>query len=133
MADGDLSVLAGDKKRLRLENRNLTRRGIAHVADRTRATQTIQVRLIERFRDVSHGPLLPQFDTVGSDNAARLLPAVLQRIQTQVSQARSVGMTINPEDATLFSQLADLDFCQLSCPNAVFVVEIFATIHKTND
>ena len=58
---------------------------------------------------------------------------MLQRVQTQVSQARGVGMAVNSEDATLFTQLADLDFGQLSCPNAVFVVEIFSTIHKTND
>ena len=69
MADGDLSVLAGNEERLRLENRNFTRRRIAHVADRTRAAQTIELRLRERFRDVSHLAFLAKFDTVGCDNA----------------------------------------------------------------
>jgi len=133
MANGDLSVLAGYEKRLCFENRNLARRGIAHVTYRIRAAQTIEVYLLKRFRDVPHLPLLTEFDTVGSDNATRLLPAMLQRIQTQVGQARGVGMTKNPEDATLFSQLADLDFRQLNCPTLRFVVEIFVTIHKTND
>jgi hypothetical protein len=133
MADGDLSVLAGNEERLRLENRNFTRRRVAHVADRTRAAQAIELWLRERFRDVSHLAFLAEFDAVGRNNATRLLAAMLQRIQTQVSQPRSIRMTVNSEDATLFSQLADLDFRQLNCPNAVFVVEIFSTIHKTND
>jgi hypothetical protein len=89
--------------------------------------------LRESFRDVSHFALLPEFGAVRRDDAARLLSAMLQRIQTQVSQARGVRVAVNPEDATLFTQLADLDFRQLICPNAVFVVEIFPTIHKTSD
>ena len=94
------SVRAGsNEERLRLENRNFTRRRIAHVADRTRAAQAIELRLRERFRDVSHLAFLAKFDTVGSDNATRLLAAMLQRIQTQVSQACSVRMTVNSEDA----------------------------------
>jgi len=104
------------EKGLRLVNRHLARRRIADVTNRTRATQAIEVLLIERVRDVSHLAFLPEFSAVRRDDAARLLPAVLQRIQTQVSQARGLGVTVNSEDATLFSQLADLDFRQLSCP-----------------
>ena len=133
MTNRDRSVLAVHEKRLRLENRDFARRRVAHVTNRTRAAQAIEFGLIECLGDVSHLACLPEFDAVGSDNAARLLPTVLQCVQTQVSQARGIRVTVNPEDATLFTQLADLDFRQLSCPNAVFVVEIFSTIHKTND
>src|SRR5688500_8289301 len=120
MADGDLSVLAGYEKRLSLENRNLARGRIAHVTNCTGAAQAIEMLLRESFGNVSHFALLPEFDAVGCDDATRLLPAVLQRIQTQVSQARGVRMTVNPQDATLFSQLAGLDSWQLSCPTLRF-------------
>src|SRR5687768_9088428 len=132
-AHPSLPLLAGHENMLSLESRNLARGRIAHVTNCTGAAQAIEMLLRESFGNVSHFALLPEFDAVGCDDATRLLPAVLQRIQTQVSQARGVRMTVNPEDATLFSQLADLDFCQLSCPTLRFVVEIFSTIHKTID
>ena len=59
-----------------------------------------------------------QFRTVGSDDAARFLSPVLKRVQTKVSQSSGVGMSEDSEDATLFTELVDLDFSQLSFPNS---------------
>src|SRR5687767_15685379 len=100
MTNCDLSVLAGYEERLRLQNGDLARRRIAHVTNSTCAAQAIEMLLSESFGDVSHFALLPELHAVRRNNATRLLPAVLKRIQTQVSQARGVWMTVNPEDAT---------------------------------
>jgi hypothetical protein len=60
MTNGDLTVLTGDQKRLRLKDRNFTSSGVTHVTNGTGAAESIQVRLIEGFRDVTHGSFQPQ-------------------------------------------------------------------------
>jgi hypothetical protein len=74
------------------------------------------MRLIERFGNVSHRAFNAKFSTVGSDDPARLLAAMLKRVQTQISQTRRFGMSIDSENTTFFTQLSDLDFSQLNCP-----------------
>jgi mono/diheme cytochrome c family protein len=66
---------------------------------------------------MTHGFFESQLRSVGSDNATRFLSPVLERVQTEVRQSRGVGMSINSEDATLFTELVDLDFSQLSRPD----------------
>ena len=34
---------------------------------------------------------------------------MLQRVQTKISQSRSVGMTVNSKDAALFAEFSNLD------------------------
>ena len=75
------------------------------------------MRLIKSLVYMAHGFFESQFRTVGRDNATRFLSSVLERVQTEVSQSRGVGMSVNSEDATLFTELVDLDFSQLSCPD----------------
>ncbi len=103
MTNRNLSVLARDAERLRFENRDFTRRRIAHVSDRARAYETVHVRLIERVADVSHFALESQFSTVGSDDAARFLPTMLKRVQAQIGQSRRFRMSVDSEDTTLFA------------------------------
>jgi len=65
---------------------------------------------------VTHRFFEAELRTVGGDDATRLLPAMLQRVQTEVSQSRGFRMSEDTENTTLFTQLVDLDFSQLSFP-----------------
>ena len=103
VANRYLTVLASDAEGLRLENRDLARCRITYVANRTRTAQSIEVRLIEGFGDVTHGALEPELGAVRSDNATRFLTAMLKRVQTEVGQSRCFGMSIDSEDTTLFT------------------------------
>jgi hypothetical protein len=66
---------------------------------------------------VTHRFFESQFRTSRCDDATRFLSAVLKRVQPEISQSRSIGMSVNSEDATLFAEFVDLDFSQLSCPD----------------
>src|ERR1051326_730122 len=89
------------------------------------------MRLVEGFVDVTHGALESQLVTIRSDDAARLLAAMLKRVQAKIGQSCRFGMSVNSEDATLFTQLADLDFGQLSCPG--FAGSGYGGNHNTAD
>ena len=41
---------------------------------------------------------------VGGGNAGRLLPAMLQRVEAEISLARRIGMAMNGDDAALFAE-----------------------------
>jgi hypothetical protein len=74
------------------------------------------MRLIEGFGDVTHRALESQINAIRSNDAARLLAAMLKRVQTEVSQSCSIRVAVNSKHATLFTQLCDLDFSQLFRP-----------------
>src|SRR6185503_1691348 len=84
--------------------------------DCARPSQPIEMGLVEGLVNVTHCAFESQLSAIRSNDAARLLAAMLKRIQAEISQSCSVRMAINSEHATLFPQLCDLDFCQLSCP-----------------
>jgi hypothetical protein len=65
---------------------------------------------------VPHRFFETQLNAVRSDDATRFLATVLKRVQTEVSQSRGLGVSVYSENATLFTQLVDLDFSQLSFP-----------------
>src|SRR5262249_15657327 len=115
----DLPVLAGDQKRLCFEYRNLARGRVAHVANRARATQAIEVRLIKRFGDMSRLTFETQLSAVGRNKTARLLTAMLQRVQSQIGQSCGFRVTVDAEDTTLFTQFVELDFRQGCCPDSI--------------
>ena len=72
------------------------------MSDRAGSRQAIQARLIESFRDVTHVSLGKQLLAIRYDNAAGLLPAMLQRIEPEVSHARGFRVAVDAEDAALF-------------------------------
>src|ERR1044072_4446433 len=78
------------------------------------------MRLIECLVDVTHRAFEAQLRTIGNDDAARFLAAMLKRVEAEVSQSGSVRVTEDSKHATLFTQLCDLDFSQLSCPGLRF-------------
>jgi hypothetical protein len=72
--------------------------------------------LVKCLVNVTHRAFESQFSTIRSNDTARLLAAMLKRVEAEISQSCSVRMAVDSEHATLFTQLCDLDFCQLSCP-----------------
>jgi hypothetical protein len=74
------------------------------------------MRLVEGFGNVTHRALEAQLGAVRRDDAARFLSAMLQRVQAEIRQSGSVRVAVNSKHSTLFTQLSDLDFSQLSCP-----------------
>ena len=103
MTNRDLSVLAGDQKRLALAHGNFTGGRIANVADRAGAMQTIEARLIENFRDVTHVTFRKKLLAVRSDDAARFLAAMLQCVQAEIGHARRFRVSVDAEHTTLFA------------------------------
>lgn len=57
---------------------------------------------------------------------------MLKRVHSEVSQSRSFGMSVDSEDATLFAELGDLDFSQLSFPNPCVLGKSVSIIPKTS-
>src|SRR3954454_3219874 len=74
------------------------------------------MRLVEGFVDVTHRAFEAQLSTVRRDDAARFLAAMLKRVQAEISQSCSIRVAVDSKHATLFTQLSNLDFSQLSCP-----------------
>ena len=101
VADGDLAVLAGDEEGLRLAYRDLARGRVARVADGGRAGQAVQTLLAEDLGDQAHRALRAEHVAAGGDDAARLLPAVLQLVEAEVCEARGIGVAVDAEDAAL--------------------------------
>src|SRR5205085_4878998 len=101
VADGDLAVLAGDEEGLRLAYGDLAGGRVARVADGRRAGQSVQTLLDEDLGDQAHRALRAQQRGVGGDDAARLLPAVLQLVEAEVGHARGLGVAVDAEDAAL--------------------------------
>jgi hypothetical protein len=54
--------------------------------------------------DQAYTPLGMEMVAVETDDAGRLLAAMLERMQTKRSQSRSVGMVVDTEDAALLVQ-----------------------------
>ena len=48
---------------------------------------------------------------IRDDYAARFLPAVLQRVETEIGEARRLRMSVDAEDAALFVQLVVPKIC----------------------
>jgi hypothetical protein len=104
VADGDLSVLAGDEEGLGLADGDLAGRRVARVADGGRAGQTVETLLVEDLGDEPHGALGAEHAAVGGDDAARLLPAVLELVEAEVGEARRLRVPVDAEHAALVSE-----------------------------
>src|SRR5579864_4394944 len=89
---GDLSLVARHQERLRVEQHGVTGGGIAGVADREIARQTCDLFRSEDVRNVAHGLEATDFAIVAGGDTRTLLAAVLQSVQTQISQVRRFGM-----------------------------------------
>src|SRR5215213_2110493 len=113
VADGDLPVRAGvDEEGLRLAYGDLARGRVARVADGRDAGEAVEPLLVEDLGDEPHGALLPEHRAVGGDDAARLLPAVLQLVEAEVGEPRGVVVPVDAEHAALVAEAAPQDFAR---------------------
>jgi hypothetical protein len=99
-----LPVLAGDEERLRFADGNLSGCGVAHMPDGARARQAVEPRLVESIRDQAHRALRAKLRAVAGNDPARLLPAMLQGIEPQISEPRRFRVAVNPEHAAFVAE-----------------------------
>src|SRR5579871_3132657 len=103
--NGDKALRRIHANRLRIQQRGVTGSGIARMADGHRSRQLLQHIFAEDLRHQAHTLDVCHVVPVGRCDARRLLPAMLQRVKTQISLPGCIGMTMNGHDAALFMQL----------------------------
>ncbi len=86
MAERHFAFVAVDHDGLRVQQRFVTGSGVAGVADGQIAGKLGQHGRRKYFLDVAHRAVQMQFGPVAGDDSSRFLPAMLQRIQAEVSQ-----------------------------------------------
>src|ERR1700689_3828174 len=107
---GDLSLITRDEKRLRIQQDGIAGGGITRVADRHVAGQAGDLLRRENIRHVPHRFGTPNLAMVAGCDACALLPAMLQRVEAEISQVGSFGMAVNGEHTNLLAKLVQLDF-----------------------
>ena len=103
--DGNLPVPALDQERLRVREAALTRRRIAHVADRHRPGHLRQHRRVEHVGDMAHRLGDAHQVPVRRGDAGALLPAVLHGVEPEVREVRGLGVAVDAEDAAFVVEL----------------------------
>ena len=88
-----------DDDRLRVGEHRGARRRVAGVADGGGAGEPLEHRLLEDLRRLAHAALDVHAGAVPGDDAGALLPAVLERVEAEVSEVRRVLAGVDAEDA----------------------------------
>ena len=101
VADGERAARVVDRDRLRVLDVRAAGRRVADVADRDAPRQLGQLLLGEGVLHEPHRPVRVELLAVARDDAGRLLPAVLQRVQAEVGHVGRFGMVEDAEDAAL--------------------------------
>ena len=107
VTERNLPVRAVDEDRLRVGQLALTRRGIAHVADRARSREFPERAAVENVRDIAHVTRHPHTLAVRGGDAGAFLSPMLQRIQPEVGHVRGFVVTEDPEHAAFFSEFVE--------------------------
>ncbi len=98
---GDRSFVRLHQDRLRIQQRGVSGRGVARVADGQRAAHFREHIFGEDVGDRAHGLVRVRSQAVGRDDPRRFLPAMLQRMQPQVSQFLRLRMGEDRHHAAL--------------------------------
>ena len=101
VANRDLPVRTIDEDRLGIGKLALARRRVANVADRRRSGQLCECFAVEGIGDIAHRARHAHVLTVGRCNSRAFLPAVLQRVQSEIRHVGRLGMSEDAEDAAL--------------------------------
>ncbi len=99
VADRERAARIIDSERLRVLQMRATGGGVAHVADRHAAGELREVLFAEDVLNEAHRSMGVELRAVARDDAGRLLPAMLQRVQAEIREVRRLGVTENAEDA----------------------------------
>src|SRR5579863_8686650 len=105
MCEGNLTLLATHRERLRVLKVRIAGRGIAGMPDCRMPHQLFEHVLVENIRDVPHPLVIRDSIAVRYSDAGAFLPAVLKLIQTQVGELGSFRMTVDGEAATIVVEL----------------------------
>ncbi len=97
---GEITGVVAEKERLHIVQPAASGSGIAHVAD---CHGTFQSRKIVFVKHLRHKPFafhsLQDAVFVHGNNAAALLPPVLERMQAVIDQTGGIRNAVNPENA----------------------------------
>src|SRR5580704_17159100 len=86
--DGEFALVAIDHHGLRIGQRSFTGCGITRMADRTSSGKTRKNRRRENFLHQDHRLMKFERSAIARSNAGGFLSAVLQRVETKVSELR---------------------------------------------
>ena len=100
VADGERAARVVDGDGLGVLDVRAARRRVADVADGEAPGQLAELVLGEGVLHQAHGPVGVELLAVARDDAGRLLPAVLERVQPEVRHVGRLGVPVDAEDAT---------------------------------
>src|SRR5215472_11814375 len=92
--NGNHALVAIHHDGLRVENGGIAGRGVTRVANRQGTRETVQDFSGKDLGDLAHGFVDEEALAVRRDNACRLLPAMLQLMQTEIGQRGSLAVVM---------------------------------------
>src|SRR5260370_22883569 len=100
-----MGLCVGHRNGLCVDQHRVTGRGLACMADRDLPRQTAEYFRRKDIRHMAHALVAMDGAAVARSDAGALLPAMLQRVQTEISKIGGFGMAVNGENAALVMQL----------------------------
>ena len=107
VTNGDLAVLAGDRKRLDLLDRVLAGGRVSRVPDRARAGQVFEHIFVQHVGDQADSSETGADLRRRRNNAAGLLPAMLERKKPKLRQRRGFRVAENAKNAAFFVKFVE--------------------------
>ena len=71
--------------------------------------EMVQLAIAENLGNIAHPPFLVKQGPIRGNDPGRLLPAVLECVQTQIGQARCLCVRVDTENPALVAELIGLD------------------------
>src|SRR5215469_1521576 len=105
----DFSLAALHANRLRVQQRRIAGGRVAGMSDGKRTRKSSKTLAGEDIGDQSHGLMQLDAFAIRRSNTRRLLPAMLQRVQAEVSELGSFGVAVNRSHSALFMQFVQLN------------------------
>ena len=100
VGDGDRAAMVPQEKRLRIRPVGVPGRRVAHMTDGAIAGQPLQHLSRKHVGHKAHGRVMRQTIPVCRGDPGGFLPTMLQRIERQIRQCRSFGVSEDADHAT---------------------------------
>src|SRR6266581_6603896 len=101
VAQRNFAFVAVDHDGLGVEESFVARRGVTRVADGETSRKLREDAGLENFFDFAHGPVYVQLFAIAGNDARRFLTAMLQGVETEISEVCGFGVAEDTEDTTL--------------------------------
>ena len=105
VADGNFALVAVDHDRLRIEQRFVARGRIPRVPDRRATRQRVQNFRRKNLFHFAHRAIREKFFAIRGNDSRRFLPAMLQRVQTQIHQLRGLFVAVHSDHAAIIVEV----------------------------